>query len=272
MLRNFDLLKYVEEKLLKFRNWLSPPDPSENHERTLKQRTPNTGLWFLESNEYASWKKQPASLIWLHGMLGCGKSVLCSTIIQDVLQNYEQDPGKAVAYFYFDFRDAQKQSPELMIKSLITKFMWRCMRMPSDLEYMYHLCENGGQQPSSDALLHVLRHLIEGIPDVYIILDALDECASRAQLMDTIHELVSWQLGQLHILITSRKEPDIENTLENLVDEHSSIYLQTETVDKDIQTYVCHRLSTDKKLMKWAKDKQLCVQIENVLMKKARGM
>lgn len=159
-----------------------------------------------------------------------------------------------------------------MVKSLITKFMWRCIRMPSDLESMYNTCENGGQQPSSDALLHALRHVIEGFPDAYIIVDALDECASRAQLMDTIDKLVGWQLEQLHILFTSRKERDIESTLENLVDEHSSIPLQTETVDKDIQTYVRHRLSVDKKLMKWVKDKQICAQIEDVLMKKARGM
>ena len=33
---------------------------------------------------------------------------MSSTILQNILQFSEKDSGKAIAYFYFDFNDAQK--------------------------------------------------------------------------------------------------------------------------------------------------------------------
>jgi len=71
-------------------------------------------LWFLESEQYAKWKASPSSFLWLHGIPGCGKTILSSTVIEDILQHCTNDPGKAAAYFYFDFKDPQKQSSELM--------------------------------------------------------------------------------------------------------------------------------------------------------------
>lgn len=34
------------------------------------------GSWFLHSSQYIHWKEQPNSLLWLHGFVGCGKTIL----------------------------------------------------------------------------------------------------------------------------------------------------------------------------------------------------
>jgi hypothetical protein len=104
----------AEKKMAIFR-WLSPPNPSTNLQKGLKLRQADTGLWFLESEQYAEWKASPSSFIWLHGIPGCGKTILSSIVIEDVLQHCMDNPGKAAAYFYFDFKDLQKQSSELMM-------------------------------------------------------------------------------------------------------------------------------------------------------------
>jgi hypothetical protein len=49
--------------------------------------------------------------LWLYGIPGCGKTILSSTIIEDVLYHYH-DPTMAVIYFYFDFNDVEKQQYE----------------------------------------------------------------------------------------------------------------------------------------------------------------
>jgi hypothetical protein len=54
-----------EERLDKILEWLSAPDPSTNYPKAFKQRQAATGLWLLESEEFAKWKVDAASRLWL---------------------------------------------------------------------------------------------------------------------------------------------------------------------------------------------------------------
>ncbi|KAI9794459.1 MAG: hypothetical protein M1816_005529 [Peltula sp. TS41687] len=258
-------------RLVKIRQWLSAPDPSENYHRALKQRQAHTGVWFLESKEYAEWKTDSSSFIWLYGIPGCGKTILSSTIIQDVLQYCSEDPAKVVAYFYFKF-DSQEQSTALMLKSLITQFSRYCIRIPKVLEALSSAAMNGAQQPSSDALMQTLQQLIKEFPAAYIILDALDECNGRAELLEVLEELAGWKLDNLHILVTSRKESDIEGSLETFVDERNTVCLQSALVNEDIRTFVRYTLSVDKRFKRWQKNEAVQQEVERTLMQKAHGM
>jgi hypothetical protein len=47
-------------------NWLSPPDPSTNHNLVRKARHSGTATWFFESNALTEWKAR-GSLLWIHG-------------------------------------------------------------------------------------------------------------------------------------------------------------------------------------------------------------
>jgi hypothetical protein len=107
---------------------------------------------------------------------------------------------------------------------------------------------------------------------VYVVLDALDECTQRQELMDMLETVAGWQLNNLHLLMTSRKERDIESSLESYVQEKDTICLQEDVVDSDIRRYVRQRLSDDKTLTKWSKDATVRQEIEVALMHGARGM
>lgn len=52
----------------KINQWLDAPLPSSNHSIAMKKRQPNTGEWFTKSIEFAQWKTEARSLIWLHGI------------------------------------------------------------------------------------------------------------------------------------------------------------------------------------------------------------
>jgi hypothetical protein len=116
---------------------------SLNYQKTVKRRQADTGLWFLESDKYSAWKTNPASFLWLYGIPRCGKTILSSTIVQNVLKYCANDPGKAVAYFYFDFNDTQKRSPELMIRSLASQLSQQCVKIPTMLETLSFSSEIG---------------------------------------------------------------------------------------------------------------------------------
>ncbi|KFY17204.1 hypothetical protein V492_00821 [Pseudogymnoascus sp. VKM F-4246] len=261
-----------DEKLVKIRQWLSAPDPSTNYQKAIKLRESDTGLWLLEGDVYSKWKMNSPSFIWLYGIPGCGKTILSSTVTQDILRYCAGDPGKVVAYFYFTFTDADKQKPELMVRSLVSQLSEKCIKMPLALEALYSSSDKGNREPSLDALMDVLQHMLQEFPQPYLILDALDECSDQDELMGILEQIAGWQVDEMRVLVTSRKERNIEISLEDIVDEECMICLQSQIVDKDIQTYVRQRLSDDKRLKKWQKDAEIRQEIITTLMERSCGM
>ncbi|PZC88995.1 multiple ankyrin repeat protein single kh domain protein, partial [Pyrenophora tritici-repentis] len=261
-----------EVRLGKICSWLSAPDPSTNYHKAHKQRQVETGVWLLESAKLKKWKESAASRLWLYGIPGCGKTILSSTIIENLLQHCHDDISIVTAYFYFDFNDTQKQDPELMLRSLLCQLLQRSVIIPKGVDALFSSCENGQRQPLMHTLLEVTQQTVQDFTQVYVVLDALDECTQRLELMDVLETVARWELNNLHLLMTSRKERDIESSLENYVKEEDTVCLQRNVVDQDIQRYVQQRLSDNKGLAKWNKDAAIRQEIETALMRGARGM
>ena len=49
----------------KLKNWLSPPDPSTNHNIARKAHHEGTASWFFQGSIFKQWKSSP--LLWIHG-------------------------------------------------------------------------------------------------------------------------------------------------------------------------------------------------------------
>jgi hypothetical protein len=118
----------------------------------------------------------------------------------------------------------------------------------------------------------VLKEIIHQFPRTHIVLDALDECTDRIELLSILESIAGWQLDELRLLVTSRKERDIESSLECLVEDSNIICLQSKLVDEDIRSYVQQRLAVDKNLKKWLKDSNIMCEIETALMEGSQGM
>lgn len=131
---------------------------------------------------------------------------------------------------------------------------------------------NGERQPTSDTLLITLRQMIQEFDETFVILDALDECKERQNLLEDIDEIIAWKIGKLHILATSRRENDIIESLEPLLSDKNIICIQSELVTDDIRTYIHERLRTDRRLRRWQKKPEVQREIETTLMGKSHGM
>jgi hypothetical protein len=173
-----------------------------------------------------------------------------------------------MAYFYFDFNDTAKQQYRNLVCSLITQFSTQCKATPEALETLYSQSQNGQWQSTIKNLMVALQHILDCFQHVYIILDALDECVERAELLRMIAEIMDWRLDTCHILATSRREREIEDCLQALVS--CQINIQSELVAGDIQVHIYDRLQNNPKLKKWPAEIQK--EIEITLMKGAHGM
>ncbi|KAK0507602.1 hypothetical protein JMJ35_010125 [Cladonia borealis] len=254
----------------KIRRWLHPPDPSLNYNKALKERFARTGTWFIDSPVFISWKTTPGSFLWLYGIPGCGKSILSSTIIEAVFDYCSPNLTLAVLYFYFDFSSVEKQQHENMIRSLIIQLSSQCASTPQVLESLYSSYANGERQPTYNSLLATLHQMMGSFEGTYLVIDALDECIERQELLASIEELTSWKDANLHILTTSRMEKDIEDSIEPFNNHQGKIYIQSTLVNDDIRAYVHGRLRTDQWLKRWRPEIQQ--EIEKALMEKADGM
>jgi len=52
------------------RRWLSPPDPSTNHNIAQSVQQKGTTTWFMDGSIFANWKST-GSLLWIHGKRTC---------------------------------------------------------------------------------------------------------------------------------------------------------------------------------------------------------
>lgn len=255
----------------KIQKWLSPSDPSTNHNKALEERHDGTGQWFTRGRIFESFKQGGVPFLWLHGIPGCGKTILSASIIEDL----DQRPSigtPVLLYFYFDFNDNRKQRLEDVLRTLL----WQTLRYPGDflreMVQLYASCQEGGVQPSVKALLQTLDQVLQMMDDVRIVLDAVDECTTRSALLPWLDSLVKQESGSIRILVTSRKEHDIEIEFERWLAKDAIVPLRQLEVDRDISAYVLARLRNDRQLQRWQKKPKIQEEIETLLMEKANGM
>src|SRR4030095_3863210 len=105
-----------------------------------------------------------------------------SSIIENVTLSCQDDPTLALAYFFFDSRDSQSalQLHENMIRSLLKQISTQQQPFPEELKRLYG---DGHQIPSVFGLESTFAQILGKFQHVYIVLDALDECAQRARLL-----------------------------------------------------------------------------------------
>lgn len=159
-----------------------------------------------------------------------------------------------------------------MICSLITQLSLRYKGTPRVLAALFSSNLNGERHPTSDTLLTTLGQMIREFDETFVILDALDECKERASLLEDIEEMAGWQMEKLHILVTSRRENDIKESLEPLINDENVVCIQSELVNDDVRAYVHERLLTDRGLRRWQKKPEVRQEIETTLMGKVGEM
>jgi len=185
-------------------DWLATTDPNSNHSAARQKWEPGTGDWFLLSDQFSKWfqPSQPSSL-WLHGIPGAGKTILCSTIIENVRSRCSGD--EICAFFYFDSISGQvaKQTVSSMLSSFLAQIS--ATQIGQEVHQLYERCENGRRRPTFDELTETIFTVLNKCPRVYLIVDALDECSDRAPLLQVVKQILRVN-GDIHLLLMGRPQ------------------------------------------------------------------
>lgn len=117
-------------------------------------------------------------------------------------------------------------------------------------------------------LLAALRKLIADVHQVYLVIDALDESSDQHELLGILLEIANWELDNLHLLATSRRERYIEDRLTPIVSSRTG--LDSDLVDADIRAYLRITMLRDFRFKMWSAGERQ--EVEDSLMQRAQGM
>jgi hypothetical protein len=201
---------------------------------------------------------------------------ISSTIIEDIRAMRKTGFG-SLAFFYCDFREDRKKELRGLLSSFLVQLCHQSDSYFDIISNFYSEHDKGLRPPSDDALAGCLKDLLKlpGLAPVYLIVDALDECPNpsvirspRAEVLSFIEELVTTQILNLRVCLTSRLEPDIKDILDPII--FRSVSLHDEIGQKrDIEDYIKLVINT-RTIKKWKEEhRELAI---DVLMEKSNGM
>lgn len=200
---------------------------------------------------------------------GAGKTILCGTVVEDVLQ--KQSASTAVAFFFCNYNSTQSQEPVNVLGALAVQLAKQANAAFDVLESYYEQLhpENGiGRPPDTDGMIDVARVMIEEYDKVYLVIDGLDECGSRAvEVIQSLQQVQAAGDNQVAMALFSRNEPDIMDELADST--RIEIAAQTE----DLELYVLSEMETRKNFRSLAvKNPELHKHILKTLIEGANGM
>ncbi|KAI1864951.1 uncharacterized protein JN550_008497 [Neoarthrinium moseri] len=198
----------------------------------------------LSHPTFKRWKEESASsILWLHGILGSGKSKLTSLVVEDGIEAFKRQQAPQPAYFYCSRNPAEpeRSDPACIMASIVRQLSsldpGKPLLQPTISTYQSHEDEGFaagslGLKDSRDLLLQ----LLEKFPTATIIIDALDECRTdtRRQLLDCLEYILLESTTLVKIFVSSRDDQDIVCKLQV----YPGLELSSRLNSKDITYFV----------------------------------
>lgn len=189
-----------------------------------------------------------------------------------VIKHIEQDyVGKqtGLCFAYFSFTDPNFQELTLLIGLLMKQL---CQQHGSIPEKLLE-AKRQARDPASVSDIDMFTSVTVLYQRSFVVLDGLDECPEekRLPILDFIVEASSRSRSNVKILVSSRKEYDINNQFKRL--STPAIELETDIITPDIRSFVQHeasRLRAESKLH--VRDDKLFEDIVQRLVEKSGGM
>lgn len=247
-------------------------NPQNMFQASLRLRQPLTGLWLTESDPtFQQWRSTPHSAIWLSGIPGAGKTVLCAVAIDEMLQLTRGDNSTAAAFFFCDYKNPDSQKLVNLLSSVAVQVAQQKDAAFAHLEnYFASLNPQDGlqRQPEVDELQELLSDVCAEYERVFVIVDGLDECGSAVEEITAGVRLFADSCLSVSIAIFSRKEPEIEEELANAFG-----YIEIAARKEDLDLYVRAEMINRKQLRRlgW-QNQELAALIKDKLVNGASGM
>lgn len=229
----------------------------ESHKSVIPKRVPGTLEWFLQHSNYVGWRNSPGdAALWITADPGCGKTVLASSVINELHIEPSSDASEQALTCYFFFKDDNETqaSADFALCSILHQLVSSDNRLITAVMKEYRAKEDK-LFSDVDALWNVFINTISlsTLPSIICVLDALDECSigTRDQLIRKIVEVFSDYAkltgpkshAKLKLLTTSRPLASIEKAFTKISKIRLKAENESEAVEEDIGRVIHARIN-----------------------------
>jgi hypothetical protein len=201
----------------------------------------------------------PPWVLWVHGQFrfdrrsrktntgnpGCGKTVLASSVIEELIDEGDSGDGlNETCYFFFNYNDSQNSTIEAAYRSALAQILHRSrednVMLDKFLFGQYNTTSSSGQKiASSTELLDLMRVCSSEIGQICLVLDGIDESNEPDLLSRKLKDLVT--TAPVKLICFSR--PNI-NCLQKQVPNAQRVGFDREATKSDIRLFLIHHLWT----------------------------
>jgi ankyrin repeat protein len=251
--------------------WLSPVSSEDRHDEALKAHFPGTCTWIFDTHEFVDWTGQGNWMLWVHGIPGAGKTVLTANTIKRLQDDI--CPDEAIAYFYFDHRNADSQTTRDFLTTIIVSLIGRSPAFLEAISKDLNSARLAGRSPTVNLLRKCLADSIQHFETVFIVVDALDESSMPDRTMEQLIGLRDPARNRVKLLVTSRTNAHIEEILEEHEPDCPRVKFKPSLTHPDIVKYVEGSVNDMVKKRKLKlRDASLQRDIISALSEKSDGM
>ncbi|KAF2443596.1 hypothetical protein P171DRAFT_522124 [Karstenula rhodostoma CBS 690.94] len=158
-------------------NGLAPLDFAPAYREGLAQRCDRVGTWVLEDERFREWSDGNCRTLWIHGILGCGKTTLASNIIEHLETRKD---GFACLFIFFDYLQQNLQTPYNVAINILMQVVKQQTNISEPVRKIYTELKHLITPPSMPELLNVINKENNRFARVRLIIDGLDECPAHA--------------------------------------------------------------------------------------------
>ncbi|OBT64232.1 hypothetical protein VE03_06864 [Pseudogymnoascus sp. 23342-1-I1] len=248
--------------------WLSPAKYSSQQSDFIARRQPGTGQWFLDSPEFNNWLCEPSHTLFCPGIPGAGKTMV-SAIAVDHLHKLT-DSGYAkhceVAQIFCNYKTQSEQNTTSLLSAILKQLVQAKPSAAKAASILYDRHSSHGTRPSLDEIFAALKTTMMSFWTVYVVIDALDECAdrdgTRSQFLGKLRDLQ--QEFDVRLMVTSRANTDIVGQFK------SSPMLEIRASPADVKKYVRGQIHRLPRCVQ--RDEKLHGEVEDKIVEAVDGM
>ncbi|KAH6895227.1 ankyrin repeat protein [Thelonectria olida] len=243
-----DIIEKQATKMIQERDqlleWLAPVNAQEMIKKAAQNKIPGTGRWIMDE-AFSDWLELPDSkkpIVWITGKSGSGKTVLFSTIVDELQEicSTDSSSNSNLGYHCCSLDDAASQQISNIFGSIIAH---AGNLKPEILQHISpYRRANTSLVPQNNLAIpqinEILGHILASCGIFYILIDAVNETPHEHELVQALVQLCE-QYSQIRVLVTCTREPLVELPC------IKELGMNVNAVDNDIDAYVVHRLATE---------------------------
>lgn len=189
-----------------------------------------------------------------------------SIVIEHLQAQYRPSEKIGIAFVYCAY-DRADYTASRLLASLLKQLALQSDTFLEDIASCHKGHSRFGTPPSSKELSHLLGLQVQRFDEVFIIVDALDECPEADNNRTAFISAARGLLPKVRLMVTSRNIPSIERMF------RSDLHLQIRATDPDVKLFIESHIDQQAELSDLLEDHEdVRSMISAKVVEKSNGM